>query len=59
MTQTRNRGLGASLLVDLLTILLCVPFYMWLDWWGILLAFFIGWCINTWRNRKTKKESIQ
>lgn len=41
-----------SAAVDLLTLILCIPFCIWLGWWGILPAFVIGWIINIMASRK-------
>lgn len=45
-----------SLAVDLLTLILCLPFCMWLGWWGILPAFGIGWGINRWHMWHSRAE---
>lgn len=46
-----------SAAVDLLTLILCLPFCLWLGWWGILPAFGIGWCINMWCSREERKAA--
>ena len=36
---------------DLLTLVLLTPFCLWLDWWGILPAFGIGFLVNCFADR--------
>lgn len=38
--------------VDLLTLILCLPFCAWLGWWGLLPPFAIGTAINAMCSRK-------
>lgn len=45
-----------SAAVDLLTLILCLPFCMWLGWWGIAPPFAIGFAINCWCTTDTQPK---
>jgi len=42
--------------VDLLTLILCLPFCLWLGWYGLMPAFGIGIALNIYCEKKESKR---